>query len=71
MDKYEIRVKGVLGRVSRACFEGFEVAEAASEGGRPSTVLTGKVIDQAALHGLLARIRDLGLELEGVRRLPG
>ena len=68
--RYRIRVRGVLGWVSRAYFDGFEVAETAGAGGRPSTVLTGEVVDQAALHGVLARIRDLGLELEEVRQLP-
>ena len=32
------------------------------------TVLQGRVVDQAALHGLLARLRDLGLPLLSVRR---
>ncbi len=62
-------IRGFLGPALRTYFDGFEVAES-SGAGPPSTVLTGAVLDQSALHGLLARIRDLGLELEVVRRLP-
>jgi hypothetical protein len=35
-----------------------------------TTLLTGPIVDQAALHGVLARIRDLGLPLLAVDRLP-
>jgi hypothetical protein len=59
--RYEIRVEGVLdGR----WFEGFLVRDDGRE-----TVVTGAVPDQAALHGLLARVRDLGLFLVSVRHL--
>ena len=34
------------------------------------TVLVGDLIDQAALHGLLARIRDLGIPIVSLQRLP-
>jgi hypothetical protein len=46
-------------------FEGLEMVQ--EPGG--DTVLTGSVIDQAALHGILNRIRDLGLPLWSVKRL--
>ena len=47
-------------------FEGLEMVQ--GPGGE--TMLTGPVIDQAALHGILNRIRDLGMALLSVRRLP-
>ena len=63
---YEIRVEGHLdrGRWSR-WFDGMEVRPA--EDG--TTVLSGAVADQAALHGLLAKVRDLGLPLIALRHL--
>jgi hypothetical protein len=62
--RYEIRVKGVLDRGWSAWFDGLEITSYE----RGQTTLAGPVADQAALHGLLAKIRDLGLELLEVRR---
>jgi hypothetical protein len=59
---YRIRVRGQLAPHWSAWFEGLSVAETA--GG--DTTLTGQLADQSALHGVLARIRDLGLELVSV-----
>lgn len=56
---YEIRVKGYLGKNAAIWFDGFDV-EHTTEG---ETILRGTVVDQAALHGILTRIRDLGLTL--------
>ena len=65
---YEIRVAGVLDGRWSAWFDGLEVT--GDESG--STTIAGPVADQAALHGLLAKVRDLGLELLSVRRIdPG
>jgi hypothetical protein len=61
---YEIRVNGVLGRRWSAWFDGLDV----SSDDRGQTTIAGPVVDQAALHGLLAKVRDLGLELLEVRR---
>jgi hypothetical protein len=61
---YEIRVKGVLGSGWSAWFDGLRVTS--DEAGQ--TVIAGPVVDQTALHGLLAKVRDLGLELLEVRR---
>ena len=66
--RYQIRVEGVLDAGWSAWFDGMEVA--GDEGG-PQTTITGPVVDQAALHGLLAKVFDLGLPLLSVRRLPG
>jgi hypothetical protein len=63
--RYEIRVRGVLDDHWSAWFEGLELR---SEPGGV-TVLAGPVADQAALHGLLARVGDLGLVLLCVRRI--
>jgi hypothetical protein len=64
MAHYEIHVKGVLDGGWSAWFDGLEV----SSDDRGQTTIAGPVTDQAALHGLLAKIRDLGLELLEVFR---
>jgi hypothetical protein len=61
---YEIRVEGVLDRRWAAWFGGLRLERAG-----PQTVISGPLADQAALHGALARVRDLGLVLVSVRRL--
>ena len=58
----QIRVAGELGPVSEALFDDLALAD----GGDGTTVLEGEVLDQAALHGILDRIRDLGLSLLAV-----
>jgi hypothetical protein len=62
---YEIRFKGYLSPYRARMFEGLEMVQ--GPGGE--TVLTGPVIDQAALHGILNRVRDLGVPLLSVRQL--
>ncbi len=59
---YKIRVKGHLGSEWTDWFEGLTIT--LEEDG--TTLLTGLVIDQAALHGLLKKVRDLGLPLVSV-----
>ncbi|MFC1921722.1 hypothetical protein ACFLY4_00395 [Chloroflexota bacterium] len=61
---YEIRVEGHLSENWAVRFEGMSMRHE-PEG---ETVLSGK-LDQAALHGILARIRDLGLKLISVNRV--
>ncbi len=63
-EHYEIRVRGVLDGRWAAWFEGLQVSR---DGG--DTVLAGPVADQAALHGLLTKVRDLGLPLTSLRRV--
>jgi hypothetical protein len=63
--RYELRVQGVLDDRWSAWFEGLRVAS--DQAGQ--TIIAGPVADQAALHGLLTKIRDLGLPLLSVRRL--
>ena len=62
---YEIRVEGYLGKNAAIWFDGFKI-EHATNG---ETILCGTIIDQAALHGVLTRIRDLGLILTLVRQM--
>jgi hypothetical protein len=61
---YRIRVKGMLDLKWSDWFDGFVIEDA----GNNETMLTGSVPDQAALFGLLSKIRDLGLPLLTVSR---
>jgi hypothetical protein len=63
---YEIEVKGVLDGRWSEWFDGMTLRSDDSSG---QTTLSGPVADQAALHGLLSKVRDLGLPLLAVRRL--
>ena len=58
---YQVRLTGHLGSDWADWFEGLTVT---ADGG--DTLITGPVADQAALHGLLRRVRDLGLPLVSV-----
>ena len=62
--RYEIRVAGVLDSRWTAWFDGLRISVEGDE-----TVIRGLVADQAAVHGLLTKVRDLGLCLISVRRL--
>lgn len=65
---YEIKVEGYLGSEWTAWFGGMTLA--LEDNG--DTLMTGPVIDQAALHGLLKKVRDLGMPLVSVKRVkPG
>ncbi len=66
---YKICMKGHLGERWSLAFEGLELRADFSSDGSPITVLTGPIVDQSALYGLVARIRDLGLTLILVQRL--
>ncbi len=66
---YRIRVQGRLDESWAEWFNGMAIAAGQEEGGGTVTTLTGLVVDQVALHGLLARIRDLGLTLVSVERV--
>jgi hypothetical protein len=65
---YEIRLQGRLDQRWTGWFDEMTV----SPGADGTTVLRGRVVDQAALHGVLSRLRDLGLPLLSVVRAdPG
>ena len=63
-DVYEIRVRGHLTASWSDWFEGLHISNETNG----DAVLTVPLADQAALHGLLARVRDLGLSLVSVTR---
>jgi hypothetical protein len=62
--QYEIHVAGVLDSRWEAWFNGLQISGQGDE-----TVIRGLLADQPALHGLLTKVRDLGLCLISVRRL--
>ena len=65
---YEVKLQGHLGQQWTDWFDGATIA--LKDNG--STVLTCSVVDQAALHGLLKKVRDLGMPLVSVNRVePG
>jgi len=66
--RYEIVVRGRLGRALEVMFEDMNVTASNGETS-DETLLSGYFQDQAALQGFLAEMGDLGLELNGVRRL--
>jgi hypothetical protein len=67
---YRIEVQGYLPERWSVWFEGMELeVDHNIEGGGKITAMIGAVPDQAALHGLLARIRDLGLVLLRVEKV--
>ena len=61
---YVITVRGRMGPALLDAFEGMHAAVTPTE-----TLLRGRIVDQAALHGVLERIESLGLELVDVRRV--
>ena len=63
--RYEIRLEGHLSSRWASRFDGMTLTT--HEDG--TTVITGRVVDQAALHGLLQKVRDLGLPLVSVNSL--
>ncbi len=66
---YQIVVKGRLDDHWADWFDDLRITSKKDASGTVLTVLTGPVQDQGALHGLLARVRDLGLPLLEVHRL--
>lgn len=64
---YQIRVRTLWNPVWAVRFPGFVV----SHDSAGYTVLTGRVVDQAMLYGLISRMRDLGLQLISLEQLQG
>ncbi|MFN8531118.1 MAG: hypothetical protein U0670_21150 [Anaerolineae bacterium] len=62
---YEIRIKGHLDERWAERFAGFTITREANG----DTLLTGVIADQAALHGCLRKVRDLGMPLISVSRI--
>jgi hypothetical protein len=63
--RYSFKVQGVLDKKWADWFDGFAITSTEQN----ETVLVGRVVDQSALHGMLAKIHDLGLILLLVERL--
>jgi hypothetical protein len=63
--QYEIRVAGHLSSRWEAWFDGLSLTEA----GDGTTVIRGPLVDQSALHGVLQKLRDLGIPLISVTQL--
>lgn len=67
---YEIKIKGLLDEHWEQWFEGMTLKrEENAEVGQDCTFIIGPIVDQPALHGLLAKIRDLNVTLISVRKL--
>jgi len=67
---YQIIIKGRLDGHWADWFDGLTITTEKDASGTVFTSLIGPVLDQGALHGLLAKVRDLGLPLLEVHRLP-
>lgn len=63
---YEIRVQGHLSPLWEDSFDGLTITQ--KDDG--TTSLTGSIVDQSALHGVIKRIRDLGMTLIEIKQLP-
>jgi hypothetical protein len=63
MQQIEIRVKGQINQHWSEWFDGLTISHSAPD----DTLLTGLVADQAALYGVISRLRDLGLSLCSLR----
>jgi hypothetical protein len=65
MQRVEVRIKGQIDEHWSDWFEGLNIVHT----DQGETILSGLVVDQAALHGLLAKLRDLGLSIVSVNAL--
>ncbi len=63
--RYEVRLTGHLDAHWTTWFDGSSISY--EDDG--TTVISGQVVDQAALHGLIQRVRDLGIPLVSVRKV--
>ena len=63
--RYELRIKGRLSANVREDFNEFDLSEAPVE-----TIMLGNVLDDAHLHGVLARLQAYGLQVLSLRSLP-
>lgn len=67
MQTYTFELAGHLDRRWEVAFDGFTFTHATAPGGRPVTLITGPLIDQSALYGMVSRLRDLGVTLISVQ----
>ena len=66
---YEIQVKGHLSEMWASRFDELVMTTGFGKDGIPIITLSGPIADQSALHGILTRIRDMGIRLLSVNRL--
>jgi len=67
---YEVKIKGILDEHWDQWFDGMTLRRVKTdEAGKECTIISGPITDQPALHGLLAKIRDLNLTLISVYRI--
>ena len=66
---YQITVQGYLDESRSDWFDSMAIEPQVDADGKSVTKLTGKVVDQAALHGLLRKLYDLGLSLLSTKRI--
>ena len=67
---YQICIKGHLDEHWSIWFDGMDIVNEFDADQEPITLITGPVVDQAALYGMLCRLRDLGVQLISVRPHP-
>jgi hypothetical protein len=67
MTTYTFQLAGHLDRRWEAAFDGFTIIHTVAPDHRPVTLLTGPVPDQAALYGVISRLRDIGVTLISVQ----
>jgi hypothetical protein len=66
---YQIRVAGHLEKRWELWFDGLIITNHTAPKGTPTTTLTGPMIDQAALYGVISQLRDMGVVLISVQAL--
>ena len=66
---YEIKAKGHLDEQWSSWFDGLQITTGFSEDGIAITTFTGTIVDQAALHGVIARVRDIHMPLISVNQI--
>jgi len=67
--EYEIKAKGHLDEAWSSWFEDMAITTGFDEDGNPVTTFTGLIVDQAALHGVIAKIRDIHMPLISVNQV--
>jgi len=66
---YEIKVKGHLDEQWSSWFDGLQIITGFNEEGIAITTFTGTIVDQAALHGVIARVRDIHMPLISINQI--
>ena len=67
--RYEIRLKDHLDHHWQTHFEGMGLTTTYDSGGSPITILSGYLVDQSQLHGILATIRDSGMTVISINSI--